>query len=177
LKDTIRYCSLLELTDGSVKFPWHNARQADQLIATKIDRAYVNNCWLDSFPESKLTILKKSLLDHNALIVNCNVRSSWGYPPFRFRKMWTRISAGALLRTAGVPLGPPMLRVTLKLTEVKRRLSEWNHNELGSIFDQIDSVRSRMLYMNSDVEQSGRLDYGESGSTQQAFGDGGILLA
>lgn len=62
-QQTAQYCSMLDMTYQGPKFTWCNRRNND-LICKKLDRALMNDTWINSFPQSYCVFEAGRCSDH-----------------------------------------------------------------------------------------------------------------
>lgn len=56
------------------KFTWSNYRKTSKgLIMERLDRVFVNENWLDIFPNAFVTHLPKTYSDHNPLLLTLSI--------------------------------------------------------------------------------------------------------
>lgn len=61
--------SLNELQSIGEDLSWHNMCSGDEMIASKIDRAFVNYAWMEKWPNTKSRLHRDGTSDHALLIV------------------------------------------------------------------------------------------------------------
>lgn len=84
LKAFVEGCNLHDVALQGRKYTWFwsNGR-----FKSRIDRALVNEQWLDSFPDTHLRGLPRSISDHCAISLETK-QADWGPKPFQFINAW-----------------------------------------------------------------------------------------
>lgn len=65
----IENSSLNELQSIGEELTWNNMRKGDEMIASRIDRAFGNQGWLEEWPNAKSRLHRGRTSDHALLIV------------------------------------------------------------------------------------------------------------
>ena len=61
---------LLDIPHQGVNYTWTNNRTKDEVIYERIDKAFCNPDWKDTFPEAKIWSLPILLSDHSPIILH-----------------------------------------------------------------------------------------------------------
>ncbi|XP_055800396.1 uncharacterized protein LOC129869819 [Solanum dulcamara] len=138
-----------ELWDKMLQFsdreePWCTIgdfnRDADARIWKRLDRAMVNDAWLEVMPVSTLNHLASIGSDHCPLLLECTERQSHVIKYFKFLHCW--VDNKNFLDTVRScwkrPVdGNPMRIFHQKLKRVSNTLSHWSRNQYGDIFASV----------------------------------------
>lgn len=94
---------LLNLTSIGFDYISFNQR-ADSLIHLKLDRVFVNNQWIVSFPNSLYRVLNVMVIDHSPLVMHPGSQSK-NYHYFQYKNYWSNIDSfwSATLNTFTLP--------------------------------------------------------------------------
>lgn len=89
-QDLVRHCSLQDMGYNGTRFIWCNKR-AEGLICKKLDRALVNEEWLNQYQNSYSVFEVGSCSDHSRgrFVLEAEARS--GRKPFKFMNIITRV--------------------------------------------------------------------------------------
>ncbi|XP_026378634.1 uncharacterized protein LOC113273080 [Papaver somniferum] len=127
---------LFEADSLGSKFTWANGQSGVRRILCKLDRALINEAWLNKFENWRCKALPREVSDHSAII---------GFPitflrpkraPFRFQKMWFVHNDFMRLvkENWNAPvLGSPAFIFPFKLKRLKIGLKEWNMRVFGNV--------------------------------------------
>lgn len=82
-QDTVKYCSLLDMSYQGPRFTWCNKRE-NGIICKKLDRTLMNEIWMRQFPQSYCVFEAGGCSDHQ--ICRIVVKSELMKPkkPFKF---------------------------------------------------------------------------------------------
>ncbi|KAH7855081.1 hypothetical protein Vadar_021032 [Vaccinium darrowii] len=82
-------CDLVDLEFKGPKFTWRNRRTDEGLIMERLDMAFANSKWRETFDKALVFVENVVGSDHNPLVLNtCFALKKVG-KPFRFESMWT----------------------------------------------------------------------------------------
>ncbi|XP_027171424.1 uncharacterized protein LOC113770989 [Coffea eugenioides] len=114
--------ALTDLGFSGPKFTWCNNRRGRARIWKCLDRALVNQMWLDLAVNTSVTHLLRVASDHSPLLVTCSFAIGSGPPSFRF------------------------------LEAVKDALRLWNKEVFGNVFDCVREREERVLSLEGSLE-------------------------
>lgn len=83
-KQTLNHCDLIDLKPV---FTWNNGREGTQSVWERLDRALVNDDWLNRFPATALECLPIVASDHNPLSFSLERLISFKHRPKRLELM------------------------------------------------------------------------------------------
>ncbi len=125
----INEIGLLDLPLLNRAYTWSNGRRHP--ILERLDRAFISQGWLASFPSSKWRAHPRPRSDHSPLVL-----SAFSFLPasalFRFETYWLRYSglpelvSNAWLSPATASALDPFNRFKAKLEQVQQALKEWS---------------------------------------------------
>ncbi|XP_062085585.1 uncharacterized protein LOC133791682 [Humulus lupulus] len=81
---------LIELRSSGSFFTWSNKQKEGSRIFSKLDRVFVNEMWLDIFPNSEARVNWDAIYDHCFCIIKTVQFQTTGVRPFRYYNMWDK---------------------------------------------------------------------------------------
>ena len=69
-------------------FTWSNNRQGQAFVAARLDRAFANTKWLDSFDDPLVNHFPRIASDHSPLLLSHRTCLPFKNTPFRFEEKW-----------------------------------------------------------------------------------------
>ncbi|XP_077252323.1 uncharacterized protein LOC143891665 [Tasmannia lanceolata] len=126
-------CCLANLRSIGHSLSWNNRATMSERKYARLDRALVNDLWLQDFPLGFAEYRPPGISDHSPIIVSLNTHTSLAPKPFKFMNMWfDDVSVYPVVERAWATkcIGNPMYRLVHKLKEVKRQLASWNKDIL-----------------------------------------------
>ncbi|XP_041027305.1 uncharacterized protein LOC121267465 [Juglans microcarpa x Juglans regia] len=84
-------CGLMDIGFGGSKFTWCNKREGFEFTKCGLDRALVNDEWLNLFYSNQVLVLPGQCSDHNPLFINCFNSAQVKAPKhkiFRYEVAW-----------------------------------------------------------------------------------------
>ncbi|XP_055800325.1 uncharacterized protein LOC129869710 [Solanum dulcamara] len=144
---TIEACGLIDLGFHGAKYTWCNNRDNDARIWKRLDRAMVNDKWLDMMPMTTITHLASTGSDHCPLFMECAERQNNATKYFKFLHCWVDNDSflDVVKMCWGKPAaGNPMRRFQEKMKRVRSTLSRWSRQEYGDIFSSITDFETKV---------------------------------
>ncbi|XP_062103354.1 uncharacterized protein LOC133814406 [Humulus lupulus] len=80
------------LKSSRSKYTWSNNQDGGDRVYSKIDHVFVNEDWIDSFPNTEADFQWEVISDHCFCLVKSHQLGNLGRKPFRFFNMWTHHS-------------------------------------------------------------------------------------
>ncbi|XP_074298891.1 uncharacterized protein LOC141629861 [Silene latifolia] len=136
MADTIRGCHLTDMTARGAFYTWNNKQGNDTLIYSRIDRAFINEDWLEQFPDSYVHFLPEGLFDHCPGLVHFEEERQRRGTTFKYFNMWSMATDYKDVVLAGWNRdvqGTPMFRVVSKLKGLKKGLLKLNKENFEDI--------------------------------------------
>ncbi|KAK4733777.1 hypothetical protein R3W88_008038 [Solanum pinnatisectum] len=84
----IEACGLMDLGFNGPKFTWSNQRGINSRIWKRLDRAMVNDKWLQDMPHTNITHLPSVGSDHCPLLMEITARTKELIKYFKFLNCW-----------------------------------------------------------------------------------------
>ena len=126
--ELINDCCLVDLRYTGCYYTWSNRRtNRDDFSERKLDRAIVNNEWLDIFPASHAHFHPPGISDHSPITVNSGQQFKRKGLPFKFYNYWTTMDDYENVITEAWNMhveGTPQFQLCHKLRHVKAALSK-----------------------------------------------------
>lgn len=180
--DFLLTTSLFDFPFVGCQFSWSNKR-VDGFQMRKLDRALVNEAWLNCFPSTLVEFLPPGISDHSPVFLSLGKKVDAGRKPFKFFNFWTKHSDYATLihQTWSMTVsGNPMTALYGKLRLVKRALKDFRlkvfgdvHNKVCLLRAEIEALQTSVLSSPSNVSDRHRLQelqlqYSEALRTEEA---------
>ncbi|KAF7135681.1 hypothetical protein RHSIM_Rhsim08G0012100 [Rhododendron simsii] len=150
-------CGLVDLEFKGPKFTWRNNRTDGSLIMERIDMAFANAKWRETFDQAMVFVEAAVGSDHNPLILNTSFPLNKVGKPFRFESFWTSESSCKpviMEAWAHTYEESEMGRVCKKLKNCKAKLKDWHRLNFGNLRFQITVLKDQL----ADVQR--KLDHG-----------------
>ncbi|XP_077249405.1 uncharacterized protein LOC143888906 [Tasmannia lanceolata] len=81
-------CSLTDLKSLGQTLSWSNSSKSGDYKLRRLDRAIVNDDWLEHFPSSSANFNNPLISDHSPIIIHLLDNENPSPKPFRFFSMW-----------------------------------------------------------------------------------------
>ncbi|KAK4721510.1 hypothetical protein R3W88_011743 [Solanum pinnatisectum] len=123
----IEACGLMDLGFNGPRFTWSNQRGINFRIWKRLDRAMVNDTWLQNMPHTTITHLPSVGSDHCPLLMEMNSRPDNHIKYFRF-----------------LNYGNPMWTFHQKMKRLASTLSVWSKIQFGDIYAKVKEFEERV---------------------------------
>ncbi|XP_049348952.1 uncharacterized protein LOC125813502 [Solanum verrucosum] len=143
----IEACGVVDLGFSGQKFTWSNKRGIHHRIWKRLDRALVNDGWLEKMPQTTITHLPSVGSDHCPLLLEMTAREEEHIRYFKFLNCWADqpkfldIVKACWDRTVE---GNNMWRFHQKLKRLSKTLSSWSRGEFGDIFIRVKEYEEKV---------------------------------
>ncbi|XP_020243212.1 uncharacterized protein LOC109821438 [Asparagus officinalis] len=139
-RNCIEVCALSHLKTQGCFFTWTNKQEADARVWSRLDRALINDAWVNKFTSSHVEFMMPGISDHSPGIISVYEDTFQGKKPFRFYKMW--INHDSYIPTVSkiwhqFILGYPMFSVYTKLKLLRGALKDLNKKHFYNISEQV----------------------------------------
>ncbi|XP_055814491.1 uncharacterized protein LOC129884174 [Solanum dulcamara] len=144
----IEACGLTDLGFCGQKFTRCNNRDKDARIWKRLDRAMVNDSWLEIMPVTTVSHLASTGSDHCPLLLEGVARQGNATKYFKFLHCWTdNVNFLSTIKTCwdNSVEGNPMRSFQQKLKRVSNTLSKWSRNEFGDLFASVKEYEEQMV--------------------------------
>lgn len=137
------------------RFTWYRCGGG---CKSRLDRALVNDRWVERWPDTELRGLPRSISDHCALVLSTKC-IDWGPKPFRFINAWIH-SPGFKEKVAdswsqeGIQgWGGYVLKEKLK--RLKDALKAWNRDQFGPLDKKVEELRKEVNDLDTRDDSRG----------------------
>ncbi|XP_020250238.1 uncharacterized protein LOC109827635 [Asparagus officinalis] len=143
-KDFIENCLLSHLKTLGCFYTWNNKKEADSRVWCRLDRALVNDAWINTYNASHVEFLLPSFSDHSPAQIAIYEEYIQGKKPFKFFKMWTThpsyVSTVSEVWKESIQ-GCKMFSVCKKLKLLKGALKTLNKKHFYNISEQVQRAK------------------------------------
>lgn len=87
-QDAVNQCGLVDLVPSGNWFTWSNNREGINVVWERLDRVFVNVCWLEAFPTTSVFCFPVVKSDHSPLIISTCNELPRRFRPSKFEAMW-----------------------------------------------------------------------------------------
>ncbi|KAK6791450.1 hypothetical protein RDI58_010531 [Solanum bulbocastanum] len=160
----IEACGLLDLGFNGPKFTWSNQRGIHFRIWKRLDRAMVNDKWLQDMPHTNITHLPSVGSDHCPILMEVNARSEDHIKYFKFLNCWAEQPSftETVDRCWDRPAeGNPMWIFHQKLKRLSSTLSVWSKQKFGDIYAKIKefeekarTLEEKLIHNNTEEQRA-----------------------
>ena len=84
----IEACGLLDIGFSGNKFRWSNKRGINHRIRKRLDRAMINDSWLEKMPQTTITHLSSTVSDDCPLLIEMVSTTTYHTMYFKFLNCW-----------------------------------------------------------------------------------------
>ncbi|XP_074293094.1 uncharacterized protein LOC141620008 [Silene latifolia] len=129
MADAIRDCQLTDMKARGAFYTWNNKQGTDSLIYSRIDRVFINEEWLEQYPDSFAHFLPEGLFDHCPGLVHFEEERQRRGSSFKYYNMWSMAKDYKEVVIDGWSRdmqGTPMFRIVSKLKGLKKGLLNLN---------------------------------------------------
>ncbi|XP_015057525.1 uncharacterized protein LOC107003747 [Solanum pennellii] len=136
----IEACGLVDIGFSGHKYTWSNKRGITYRIWKRLDRALVNDLWLEKMPQTTITHLSTTGSDHCPLLLEMVSNESEYIKYFRFLNCWidNRNFILTVKECWDRPVeGNAMWQFHQKMKRISNTLSVWSRKEFGDIFNKV----------------------------------------
>ncbi|KAH0765178.1 hypothetical protein KY285_001049 [Solanum tuberosum] len=152
----IEASGLVDIGYSGQHYTWCNQRAEEARVWKRLDRAMVNDKWLELMPQTTITHLPSVGSDHCPLLMEMEVRLENKFKYFKFLHCWTE-NENFLTTVKGCwqkkISGNPMWRLHQKMKLLASTLSTWSKKEYGNIFCSVVNFEEQVKAAKEDVIQ------------------------
>lgn len=136
-------------------YTWANNKHGQAYVAARLDRAFSNTSWLDSFVDPLITHLPKLCSDHSPLLLSHRTRLSSANIPFKFEAMClSHDSFFKVVETSWATCcsGNPQFILARKLKILKTNPKVWNKEAFGQLKVRIAEAERAVLVCQHSLD-------------------------
>ena len=159
---TIEACGLMDIGFSGHKYTWSNKRGINHRIWKRLDRALINDLWLEKMPQTTITHLANTGSDHCPLLMEMVANEADHIKYFKFLNCWVdnpdfmNIVKDCWNRPTE---GNAMWKFHQKIKRLSNTLSVWSRNEFGDIYQKVRMYEEQMhdaeeKYIQSQTESN-----------------------
>lgn len=150
----IEACGLTDIGYNGQQYTWCNQRSEEARVWKRLDRAMVNDKWLELMPQTTILHLYSVGSDHLPLLIEiiANVENNVRY--FKFLHCWVHHEGFIDLVKAcwDRPVnGDPMWTLHKKIKRLTSTLSNWSKKEFGDIFAIVKEYEEKIKIAEEEV--------------------------
>ncbi|KAH0746311.1 hypothetical protein KY285_007968 [Solanum tuberosum] len=150
----ITACGLTDIGYNGQQYTWCNQRSEEARVWKRLDRAMVNDKWLELMPQTTILHLYSVGSDHLPLLIEiiANVENNVRY--FKFLHCWVHHEGFIDLVKAcwDRPVnGDPMWTLHKKIKRLTSTLSNWSKKEFGDIFAIVKEYEEKIKIAEEEV--------------------------
>ena len=154
---TVNKCCLVDLRYNGEQFTWTNRRFGkNDFTQRKLDRALVNQTWIDHFSDSFAHFPAPGISDHSPIVVNINNTKVRKGRAFKFYNYWTKLDhyAENVQTVWDQPFaGTAQFILCQKLRFLKHALKRFGKSTLGKEKLNADRAREALKSVQSSLLQ------------------------
>ncbi|OMO61581.1 Endonuclease/exonuclease/phosphatase [Corchorus capsularis] len=136
LWECLNRCKVVEVKARGLHFTWSNGRDVDHITWERLDRAFANTNWIQTFNEAILENLPITISDHSPMVLNLEKSPTFRHRAYRFEIMWT-LHPGCkdtIVEAWNQDFpGSTPFKLTRKLKIVREKLKLWNKKIFGNL--------------------------------------------
>ncbi|XP_020245131.1 uncharacterized protein LOC109823258 [Asparagus officinalis] len=154
-RNFIDNCHLSHMKTEGCHFTWNNRQEANSRVWSRLDRAMVNDAWLNFYNSSHVEFLQPNCSDHSPALVSVYDDCDQGKKPFKFFKMWVKHedyipTVSSIWKT---PItGCKMFSVASKLKLLKVALKDLNRKNFHNISEQVNRAKINLDKIQSNLQ-------------------------
>ncbi|XP_020249388.1 uncharacterized protein LOC109826777 [Asparagus officinalis] len=148
-------CHLSHMKTDGCHFTWNNRQEANSRVWSRLDRALVNDAWLNFYNSSHVEFLQPNCSDHSPALVSVHDDCVQGKKPFKFFKMWIKHedyipTVSSIWKT---PItGCKMFSVASKMKLLKVALKDLNRRNFHNISEQVNRAKINLDNIQSNLQ-------------------------
>ncbi|XP_075095411.1 uncharacterized protein LOC142173689 [Nicotiana tabacum] len=137
------------------EYTWSNKKTRDDLILERLYRCFINDDWLNIFPDAHVSHLPKTYSDHNPLLLHLHGNNITSISkPFRFETMWySHLDLVNIINDSW--------NSTLDLLQAtslfQYNITWWNKHVFGNIFTKTKTILARLTGLPNSAKYATRL--------------------
>lgn len=147
LSSLVEDLGIVDLRYTGCKLTWCNNHDYETRLYCKLDRALVNDEWLNRFDASEAIFLPPETSDYCPCLIRTRQDIFMGNYLFRFCNMWIKNPnfSNILATSWATPIiGTPMYRAVKRLKVVKQGLQQLHRAEVENIFAKVNVAKGKM---------------------------------
>ncbi|XP_026419800.1 uncharacterized protein LOC113315756 [Papaver somniferum] len=146
VRNFVLQLGLVDLVYSGSDTTWSYHRQGDEHVSVRLDRALVNNLWINNYTATYLEHLVPIASDHSPIILN-TISTFNQQSPFKLYKCWFQIpSCSTTINQIWNHhfLGSPLYQFSSKLKYIKTELQQWKKLHFGNIEANLHQIQTQL---------------------------------
>ncbi|XP_019435956.1 PREDICTED: uncharacterized protein LOC109342425 [Lupinus angustifolius] len=149
---------LISLPTTGAQFTWSNRRIGNASTEKRLDKAMINDDWVNDFTHFVCCTMSRVSSDHFPLLFSSYNLVQTPKSSFKFHKMWL-LNTDCRRLVAEVwnveVVGCPMFVLSTKLKNLKKELIIWNHNVFGNIHQRVLVAKANVVTIQNCINDHG----------------------
>lgn len=146
---------LLEVVTTGLFYSWSSRRLLPEHVESKIDRALIDQEFMDMWDSVVANLLLRNCSDHSPLIAKCLQNNFSGPRPFRFWNMWTDHENFKVVVNSSWKQPVFSSSAIQKLKRLKPILKDWNRYVFGNVSLEIATLQKKLTDIQSCIARDG----------------------
>ncbi|XP_074300371.1 uncharacterized protein LOC141631626 [Silene latifolia] len=117
-------------------YTWTNKHEVGDKVYSRIDRAFINDDWIDQYPRGYASFLPERLFDHCPCVIQFEEQFISRNLPFKYFNMWPMAPDFEQIVKNGWSAtveGTPMFQIVTKLKLLKKDLKALNRDQFSDV--------------------------------------------
>ncbi|XP_074271346.1 uncharacterized protein LOC141595280 [Silene latifolia] len=145
-------CKITDLKAFGSFFTWNNKQEVATRVYSRIDRALINDKWLEAFPDAYAHFMTEGTFDHCPCVIHLDGTPRRKIAAFKYYNMWALAPTFQEIveKSWSSPvMGTPMFRVATKLKRLKGDLKLLNK----AFFNDVENNSSMLLIALNEIQK------------------------
>ncbi|XP_074277814.1 uncharacterized protein LOC141601429 [Silene latifolia] len=147
-------CELMNMLTSGSFYTWNNKQPPQTRVYSRLDRACVNQGWVDQFPDLYANFLPEGVFDHAPCVIGKADRGQHKNRPFKYFNMWSSAPdfAECVVRVWNQSIvGTKMFGVIQKLKALKPELKKINRSCYSDVENQALLAETKLLHVHQQL--------------------------
>ncbi|XP_026410754.1 uncharacterized protein LOC113305978 [Papaver somniferum] len=148
VRNFVQHLGLIDLGYSGADTTWSNHRSGDDHVSARLDRALVNNRWINHYTNAHLQNLVPVASDHCPILLH-TVHSATKHSPFKFYKCWFKMDScsDTIARSWQHRFsGSPSFQFSSKLKLTRTQLQIWKRLSFGNIENNLQNIQKQLYF-------------------------------
>ncbi|XP_026417388.1 uncharacterized protein LOC113312869 [Papaver somniferum] len=148
VRNFVQQLDLIDSGYSGADTTWSNHRSGDDHVSARLDRALVNNHWINHYTNAHLQHLVPVASDHCPILLH-TVPSATKHSPFKLYKCWFKMDSctDTIARSWQHRfLGSPSFQFSSKLKLTRTQLQIWKRLSFGNIENNLQNIQKQLQF-------------------------------
>ncbi|XP_026417593.1 uncharacterized protein LOC113313084 [Papaver somniferum] len=148
VRNFVQQLGLIDLGYSRADTTWSNHRSEDDHVSARLDRALVNNRWINHYTNAHFQHLVPVASDHNPILLH-TVPSATKHSPFKLYKCWFKMDSctDTIARSWKQRFsGSPSFQFSSKLKLTRTQLQIWKRLSFGNIENNLQNIQKQLQF-------------------------------